>query len=140
MPLDPERVAETRGWLVRAAEDLRAGSFERTAQPPITTDIVFHAQQAAEKALKAFLTWHDRSFRRTHDLAELGAACVEIDRTLEASCIQAVPLTVFAWAFRYPGDSEEPAAEEADTALATARHLYDDVVARLPRDTHPYRL
>jgi len=31
----------------------------------------FHAQQAAEKYLKAVLSAHDIPFRRTHDLAEL---------------------------------------------------------------------
>jgi len=51
MPHDPERVAETRPWFVRAAENLRAADFERTADPPLTADIVFHAQQAAEAAL-----------------------------------------------------------------------------------------
>ena len=66
MPLDPERIAETRAWLVKAAEDLRAADFERTAQPPLSSDIVFHAQQTAEKAMKSFLTWHDRPFRKTH--------------------------------------------------------------------------
>jgi len=66
MSLDPERIAETRAWFVKAGEDLRAADFERSAAPPLTSDIVFHAQQAAEKAMKGFLTWHDRPFRKTH--------------------------------------------------------------------------
>ena len=33
--------------------DLRAAEYERTADPPITADIVFHAQQLAEKLLEA---------------------------------------------------------------------------------------
>lgn len=72
MPLDPERIAETRGWLVKAAEDLRAADFERRAQPPLSGDIAFHAQQAAEKVMKGFLTWHDHRFRKTHNLVEIG--------------------------------------------------------------------
>lgn len=36
MPLDPERIAEARAWLVKAADDLRAADFERTAEPPLT--------------------------------------------------------------------------------------------------------
>lgn len=32
MPLDPERIAEARAWLVKAADDLRAADFERTAR------------------------------------------------------------------------------------------------------------
>jgi HEPN domain-containing protein len=45
---------------------------------------MFHCQQAAEKALKAFLTFHDQPFRKTHDLASLGKQCANIDATLEA--------------------------------------------------------
>lgn len=82
MPPDP-RVAETRSWLVKAASDLRAAAHEFGADPPLLDDIVFHAQQAAEKSLKGFLAWHDRPFRKTHDLVELGQACTELDGTLE---------------------------------------------------------
>jgi len=63
---DPELVAETRAWLVKAALDLRVAAHEFTATPPFVDDIVFHAQQAAEKAFKAFLTWHQTAFRKTH--------------------------------------------------------------------------
>jgi HEPN domain-containing protein len=31
---------------------------------------VFHAQRAAEKAMKAFLAWHDVPFRKTHNLED----------------------------------------------------------------------
>jgi HEPN domain-containing protein len=56
----------------------------RSADPPLLADVVFHCQQATEKALKALLTWHDRAFRKTHNLVELGEACVEIDAALGA--------------------------------------------------------
>ncbi len=91
MPLDPERIAETRAWLAKAADDLRAADFERTAEPPLSSDIVFHAQQAAEKALKGFLAWHDRPFRKTHNLVEIGEACVFVDSTLEPLLRRAGP-------------------------------------------------
>ena len=58
MPHDPALVAETRAWFSKAGNDLRAGTFELDAVPPLTSDIVFHTQQAAEKAMKGFLTWH----------------------------------------------------------------------------------
>ena len=59
MPLDPARIAETRAWFQKAGEDLRAAEFERSARPPLSADIAFHAQQAAEKAMKGFLSWHN---------------------------------------------------------------------------------
>ena len=65
MQPDPQRVADTRAWLSRARIDLRAAEHERSAQPPLTAGIVLHAQQLAEKSLKALLTWHDEPFRKT---------------------------------------------------------------------------
>lgn len=52
MLFDSELVAETRGWLTRARDDLRAGEVDLGPVPPLTADAVFHAQQAAEKAMK----------------------------------------------------------------------------------------
>ena len=54
---DAARIAETREWLSKAQIDLRAADHDRTANPPITADMVFHAQQVVEKTLKAFLCW-----------------------------------------------------------------------------------
>jgi len=90
MSHDPARVAETKSWFVKAASDLRAATHELTAVPPLTDDIVFHAQQAAEKAMKGYLSWHDQPFRRTHDLAEVGCLCTAIDATLEPLLRRAV--------------------------------------------------
>ena len=58
MPHDPLLVAETKSWFIKAANDLRAAVHEFSAEPPLLGDIVFHCQQAAEKAMKGFLTPH----------------------------------------------------------------------------------
>lgn len=81
MTHDPELVAETRAWLLRGLRDLEAGAFGLTAPSPFTEDAVFHAQQAAEKALKGILVWHGVPFRKTHSLEELGAQCEDVDLT-----------------------------------------------------------
>ena len=137
MPHDPARVAETRGWLVRASSDVRAAEHELRATPPLLDDIVFHCQQVAEKSLKGFLTWHDRPFRKTHSIEELGEQCLQVDPTLKVLIDRAVPLTEYAWKFRYPGEPEEPSSQEAEEALATAREVYAAIVARLPVEARP---
>jgi len=129
---DPVRVADTRAWLHKVRVDLRGADVELNAEPPVVEHVVFHAQQAAEKAMKAFLTWHDRPFRRTHDLGELGRACLVIDPSLLEVCRRAEALTVFAWVFRYPGDTSGPSREEAADALRVAREVFDAILARLP--------
>jgi HEPN domain-containing protein len=137
MPHDPALVEETNAWLRRAATDLRAASFERGATPPLTADIVFHAQQAVEKSLKAFLVWHGRTFRKTHSIEEIGEQCLAIDATLRPLVDRAVPLTEYAWRFRYPGDADDPPSQEADEALAIATEVHQAVLTRLPAETRP---
>ena len=134
MPHDALRVADTRGWLLKAADDLRGAEIDLAAVPPLTGDAAFHCQQAAEKTLKALLAWHDIPFRKTHDLAEIGQQCVALDVSLEPLCRRAEQLTTFAWIFRYPGDLEDPPVEEVVEALAVAREIHNVVLARLPTE------
>jgi HEPN domain-containing protein len=137
MPYDPVLVADTKAWMAKAASDLRAGAHELTASPPFTGDAVFHAQQAAEKALKGLLVWHDVPFRKTHDLTEVGQACVEIDASLAPLLRSAAELTQYVWRYRYPGESGEPTMTEAEEALALARRVYEAILTRLPQEVTP---
>ena len=105
--------------------------------PPFAEDIVFHSQQAVEKSLKAFLSWHVLPFRKTHNLVELGEACSHIDQSLESLFRRAAPLTEYAWKFRYPGDPVEPSAQEAADALSVAPAVFEAVLSRLPHDVRP---
>jgi HEPN domain-containing protein len=136
-PLEAGRAAETRAWLQKATQDLRGAEIDRQADPPFLEDVLFHSQQSAEKSLKAFLCWNDSSFRKTHNLVELGEACAKVDVTLEALLRKAAVLTEYAWKFRYPGDTEEIEVKEADEAMELARQVFDAVILRLPKETHP---
>lgn len=137
MPLDPVLVADTQGWLQKAANDLRGAEIDLAATPPLLEDAVFHCQQAAEKALKAFLTFHNQPFRKTHNLEEIGEACLAIDPTLESAVDEAVPLTEYAWVYRYPGPTAAPTLEEAEEARSAAWNLYRAILDRLPQEVHP---
>lgn len=127
MPLDPARAGEAYAWLAKAAQDLRAADVDLAAVPPLVEDAAFHAQQAVEKSLKAFLALHDMPIRKTHDLVGLGAECVAADSTLEPLLRRAGELTEFAWRFRYPGVPEGLSSEEAMEALSVAREVYDRI-------------
>ncbi len=67
---------EAAKWLREAGKDLNAAAVLRDPEPSRS---VFHSQQAAEKAIKAFLSYHQITFRRTHDLAELGEQAAVVD-------------------------------------------------------------
>lgn len=137
MALDPVRVADTRAWLTKVASDLRGAEIDLAAAPPLLDDLAFHCQQAAEKAFKAYLTWYDQPFRKTHNLQEVGDQCVKIDPTLASLVVRATPLTKYAWQFRYPGDEPVPTVEQATEALALAREVAAAVLTRLPMEVRP---
>src|SRR2546428_819396 len=50
----PEALAEARDWLERGHRDLEAGQRVLVGDDPLPDVAVYHAQQAAEKALKGF--------------------------------------------------------------------------------------
>ena len=117
--------------------DLRRVEILLAATPADVEGALFHCQQAAEKALKAFLTWHDVRFRRIHDLEEIGKQCVQVDQTLGPLMARAETLSEYATRFRYPGAHYEPSLEEARDVVALARAVMEAIVTRLPRDARP---
>lgn len=87
--------------------------------------------------MKGFLTAHERPFRKTHDLDELGRACEEIDPGLKGKLVEVRDLTVFAWEFRYPGDSQVPSLSEARQSLALAHTAFEDLLSPFPINLRP---
>ena len=134
MPPEPARIAEARPWFTKAAHDLRAAELLLAADPPLLGEVAFHCQQAAEKAMKGYLSWHDIPFGKTHDLAAIGGLCVGHDASLEPLCRRAERLSVYAWVFRYPGDPGEPTREEAESAFQLAQEICGALLPRLPAE------
>ena len=119
----PETRAEAESWLSKARIDLRAAGADLAAAPPITSDALFHCQQAIEKALKGFLAAHEQQPARNHDLEAHGRKVIEIEPSLGDIVSGAYYLSVYASEFRYPGDSVEPGIEAARAGLETATAL-----------------
>ena len=102
---------EAAKWLRQAAKDRNAA---RVLVVPEPSRSVFHSQQAAEKAVKAFPTFHQIRFRKTHDLTDLGSQCASADPTLEQILQEVADLTDYASAFRYP---DAPAGAMPDSVI-----------------------
>ena len=133
----PEKILTVKAWFAKAEKDIRSARHSLTATPPFTDDALFHSQQAVEKALKGFLVWHDRPFRKTHDLRELSGEALKIDSSLAPMLQQASLLTPYAVIFRYPGESVDPPIEEANESIAIAEKLYLGILAKIPKEVHP---
>lgn len=67
-PPDPGGLREAQEWVARSERDLQAARNELRATAPLPEISAYHAQQAAEKAMKAFLTARSVPFQFTHDL------------------------------------------------------------------------
>jgi len=99
---------------------------------------LFHCQQAAEKALKAVLTYHRQPFRKTHELQELGDAVLSFEAQLAEPIQHVVYLSQYAWRQRYPHD-EEPELDmrAAREASALVKAFFDALLRTLPAECHP---
>ena len=62
---------EVDAWIKKAESDFRNIEIVMPAEDAPFDTVCFHAQQAAEKYLKALLTFYGVPFGRTHDLPEL---------------------------------------------------------------------
>lgn len=71
---------EADKWLEQAVKD--RNSAEALIEVEASRS-VFHSQQAAEKAIKGFLTFRQITFRKTRNLTDLGSQCASADPTLE---------------------------------------------------------
>ena len=98
---------------------------QRIARSPLPEgafyeDLCFHAQQAAEKALKAVYQHYGWTFRYTHDLEKLINGLREKGLIVPPEVEDADALTSFAWESRYPGLSEPVTEEEHKEAIRQA--------------------
>jgi HEPN domain-containing protein len=94
-------------------------SIDRAA--PLIYGACFHAQQCAEKYLKAILIVHDLNFPKVHDLVALRDVCSQAGIAISVSEDELSTLSFYAVQVRYP--SEDPTVDEAREAVAIARSL-----------------
>lgn len=114
----------TREWITKAEEDFAVAEREmRARKSPAFGAICFHAQQCAEKYLKARLCESGKTVTRTHDLPMLLRELASIDPSLVLLDPAARVLVDFAVRYRYPGASASRTT--ARTALNHAKLIRD---------------
>ena len=105
-------------WLQHAISDLELAKIP--LPPKVRPEaLCFHAQQAAEKALKAVLIAHGTSVPKTHNLRTL-IDLLPPHLTPPPDVQEAVSLTDYAVASRYPGTSEAIEEEDRQEAISLA--------------------
>jgi len=132
MSEQPENLGTLPQWIEKAENDLRAAEHTLRMEKDCPFDtICFHAQQCAEKYLKAFLVSRGVVFPKTHDLRILLQLLSE-DSNLGLPMSEVLPLNRYTIEARYPGDWEPMDREEAERAVAIARRVRRAVRAHLP--------
>lgn len=136
--MDEIKASLTRQWLRKAANDLKTASIVSSAPDGPLDTAIYHCQQAAEKAVKAFLTWQDEPFEKTHDIVRLIRLAEPAEPRFGKLLEQARLLTPLAWRFRYPDEApgNEPTREEFEKAVAQAKSIVSFVLELLPREVH----
>jgi HEPN domain-containing protein len=113
-----------REWLRKAKADARAMGIVLEGDDPLTDIACFHAQQCAEKSLKAFLTAHERVVEKTHNLEDLLEMCAEVEPNYMEFEEECAELSSYAVEVRYPGE-EDPSIENAQEMTTAADRIYE---------------
>ncbi len=120
-------------WMSYADEDLGLANYamKMPGSRPYRL-IAYHAQQCAEKYLKAYLVYHDIDFPYTHDIQKLLDLCGShkwIKKIKDAE--ELTPYTISA---RYPGMDEPVTEEEAHHAVDLASKVKKTIRKVLAED------
>ncbi len=111
-------------WLARARSSLALAKVDK---PPecLWEDLCFHAQQAAEKAIKAVLVHHNLHFRFVHDINELLSVLQQAGIEVPPSFREAGTLNEYAVMTRYPGTYEMVSEIDYRKAIALAESILE---------------
>jgi len=120
----PEKVKVIRGWILKAESDFKNAENTLRMKPdecPFDT-VCFHAQQVAEKYLKALLVQQTVDFPKTHDIGVL-VDLFPPDSRPPLSLEEQDTLSEFAVDSRYPDDPERMGPSQASQAWAIAQRV-----------------
>lgn len=110
-------------WLIKAGNDLKSAKKLSDSNGPILDTAIYHTQQCAEKALKAYLSYRKQPLQKTHDVEFLVEMCSKLDPGFNELLDDAGILTPYNAVFRYPGVAFEPSSEEVAEAIEKAAKI-----------------
>ena len=104
-------------WRDKAEEDYALIRYLISDNTSYFSAITFHAQQAVEKFLKAFLVFHQKEFPKTHDIDRLLDIIQSIDELLATHLRPTGTLSPYGVDVRYPGDFPDVHENDARNAI-----------------------
>ncbi len=125
----PEQVVAdfVQQWLKKADLDLQAARLLCAGELDDYFVSGFHAQQAVEKYIKAFLVRHQIEFPKTHDIGRLRQLVARRDATLAERLERADVLTPYGVDMRYPEEFEVISQKQAEQAVTLAEWVKAEI-------------
>ena len=118
MPSEAPKAGSAQDWLRHARSDLALARMRKTKRL-LYEHLCFHAQQAAEKAVKAVLVHHGIRVPRSHDMAYL-LTMLPDGVSVSTSLLELPILTKYAVQQRYPGEGPPLTPKHRSSALELA--------------------
>jgi len=122
---------QTEEWLKKAHDDELNAHSILTHRDGTPSGTCFLSQQMAEKYLKAFLVLRKKWYPKIHPVDALWELCFEIEKTFDEIKEEAVFLTGFYAATRYPGDYQEFSWEMAEKAFDAALSIKEFILNKI---------
>lgn len=124
----PDRLSDARTWLDYAAADLRVAELARRTPESLPAWIAcYHAQQAAEKALKGMLIARGREYPFSHDIRLLLGLCADSGVEWSEAVLESEILVSYAASSRYPSAARSLSSKEAEHAIMLAVRVVEAV-------------
>lgn len=133
--MDDSKRELVSAWLRKARSDLGSARKLLAGAEVFPDTAIYHCQQAAEKALKAYLVAVDKPPAKTHNLVLLVQECTDVHPGFERWMDAAEALTPYATIYRYPDEMEPPDLDEAAAALPVADGIVGFVAEMLSMET-----
>lgn len=119
-------------WCQKAENDLKTAYHEIEHEDPALDTVCFHAQQTAEKYLKAYLIYSNIEIPRTNVLIQIIKRCMDVDSAFFELIDKDIDdLTEYAVEIRYADDFFIPDINEARDAVKKAEIVKKFVLSRI---------
>lgn len=118
-------------WLYKAEHDIQSAEYLQNADTPLYDVAIYHTQQCAEKALKAFLAYHLKEIEKIHNLIMLNQLCSDIDNDFDELEEDVIFLNPYATLYRYPEGELLPSKKSLSQAIDKAKNIFRFVANKM---------
>ncbi|HRR26452.1 MAG TPA: HEPN domain-containing protein [Acidobacteriota bacterium] len=127
---------EVRQLLLGARKDFRALSGMKDPHTFAKEIFGFHARQAVEKSLKAWITLQGAAYPRTHDISFLLSVLQNLGEDVTAY-LNLIDLNTYAVQFRYEAFDDLGGSVDGDSVIRRVGEILDHVQKELDKQDGP---